>query len=629
MRSSRSAWVFLSVGVLTACAQGGEAPVERAHAAIVDGVASTEPAAVSIFSFLSGGLCTGSLIAPRVVLTAKHCVQQPGADAPDNPQYFSIGVGNDVHQTSATYRAVEARTTPGVYSTGGQFGLEGALVGQDVAVLILSEPVAGVTPFDLRRDTPTDQIGKTLRVIGFGQTPSGQTGKKYETTTSATQILGNVIYTGTSTCQGDSGGPLLQESTGEIIGVTSFGNGACGWGFAGYNLVSPYLDLIDEAVPDSGSCLGSGEEVCDGFDNDCDEEVDEDCLALGETCTTDDQCTGGMCITTTGGKVCSAPCDSLRPLTGCGTGFYCAQVASCTGACLPIGPDQGDAPNDAECQADSECESLHCADRGDGKKRCLTPCKADAGGCYAGEVCVAQPGKCGGCVDASIVNGPRGLGEPCEADSECRSSSCVLDDPSPYCTRDCDDDSECGAGFHCRLSECVRGARGGVGTVCAAPSDCQELAVCAVRDTDQWCTVTCESDENCPERFSCVDTGSTSVCAPEVGLLGDGCATDAECASGTCKTTTAGRRCTRTCDPTLPCDTGFECSRTSDGLSAYCVPSGEGLSNGRSGGGGCSVSSAGRAAGATDALSGANRGGIFVALALGCAWARRRRRPRA
>ena len=64
---------------------------------IVDGVlAENYESVVLVINARSGGICTGAIIADRVVLTAKHCIQNPGASAPQPPSAIRIGVGTQL-----------------------------------------------------------------------------------------------------------------------------------------------------------------------------------------------------------------------------------------------------------------------------------------------------------------------------------------------------------------------------------------------------------------------------------------------------------------------------------------------------------------------------------------------------
>lgn len=613
--NSKTARVLVSL-VLAGCAPPPEGGTPTG-APIVGGEAGGDPAVVVLQNYQSGGLCSGSLIAPRVVLTAKHCVQQPFAEGPASPSQIVVGVGDNIRRLTATLRVQTITTTPGVYTEDSRGGIGSGLVGEDVAVLLLQSGVAGIEPIPVRRADPSPLTGETITASGFGQTPSGQVGVKYTVMGRVQSVMGDLIYVGPLTCQGDSGGPMITSDR-EVAGVVSFGAGSCGSGYGAYNAVFNYLDMIDEVLTAGGSCLDDGEERCDGGDNDCDDLIDETCTAIGGTCAADDECLGLTCRDTVAGRVCTQPCDPLRPEFGCGPGLYCAFAEGCDGFCVPMASERGSLPIDAECTSNEECISLFCADPGDGRRRCVTACRGDEGMCLAGEACVANPGECGSCVQEDILRAERGIGEGCEDASECRSGNCYEDGARSYCTRACDDTTPCPTGFHCRGDVCASGPPGEIGDRCLGNGDCNASAreFCATRGDQTWCTRVCSDSDPCPEGFDCVAAGGAHVCAPRLGLLGEACSQDGDCVSDLCSIPegeTAGV-CSRLCGPDAPCTVGFECRRTEDGLSAMCVEPVAPTS-----GGSCAVGAgSGPGLGST----------LLAALVATSVWIRRRRRNR-
>ncbi|MFK7986582.1 MAG: trypsin-like serine protease [Sandaracinaceae bacterium] len=560
---------LLTIALTAVCSVACAAPdVGVSEELIVNGDLGGIDSVVLLQNYRSGGLCTGSFIAERVVLTAKHCVQRPFDEGPARPQDIVVGVGDSVRNVTHVLRPQSITTTPGVYTETRQGGLDRSLIGSDVAVIVLQNGVPGIEPLPLRRETHTTLRGQTITAVGYGQTPAGRSGVKYTTTGVVTGTDTDLIYVGAITCQGDSGGPAITED-GEVAGVVSFGAGDCGTGYGAYNAIENYFDLIDAALLEAGSCLNDGEERCDGADNDCDDLVDETCTALGESCGADSECLGTLCAETSEGRICTAGCDPLRPDFGCGPGLYCQRQEGCEGLCVPTGGTEAGLAVDADCTRDAECSTLYCADPGDGRQRCLPPCRGDEGMCLAGEACAVAAGACGGCVDASIVIGDRGLGETCAADTDCRSETCQDDDGRLYCTRACEEDPDCPDNFHCRDGFCAPGPRGEIGEFCVGNDDCAEDAFCAQRAEQEWCTRICMGDE-CPEGFDCVEAGGTTICAPILGLLGDACTDDAMCISGNCTSdgTTAGL-CTRLCSNDVPCGGGLECRR--DGENSLCA----------------------------------------------------------
>lgn len=591
------AWFVL----LGACAAPG-ADIGSSEEAIVDGTLETGRPAVVFMYRQDGAACTGSIIAPRVVLTANHCVESGGSPAPAS--YFRIYVGSSTRSLTAEYRVSEVRPVENA-------GLGGRQA-NDVALLILSS-AARETPLEIARTNPTGLWGADATAVGYGQTPSGSSGTKYWTTARVEGVQEGFIFVDPSVCQGDSGGPLI-GADGLVYGVASFiyspdgtSEPRCGTAPGAYNEIYRHLAFIESVLEETGTCIADPE-TCNGADDNCDGVVDEGCIALGQPCTDSGECVGGLCADTPVGRICTSTCDPLRPGVGCGAGFYCGMSGGCTGHCLP--GEHGELAHGEECASDTECVSLFCIDPGDGRRRCLDPCRGDAGLCLAGEVCAAGAGACGGCVERELVRARRGLGEPCDGDDECNSGVCHEYGGISECAAPCSAEGTCAEGFECREELCIRDRRQGVGGVCLGNADCGD-AICAAQADRHWCTSVCGSAEDCPSGFDCVAAGGTMVCAPVAALDGEDCEVDTDCASGLCAFSGGAGVCTSLCDARNACAPGFECRRTGDGTTAVCIHvEPEPVRTGS-----CSVGAPGRGAGAM----------LLALLAMGLVVLRRRR----
>lgn len=515
--------------------------------AIVRGTATNgeEPATVLVFS--RGGLCTGTLIASDVVLTAKHCVQRPGAEFPVTADSFRVGFG-DFFGNISTARATEVWTPAGVWQ---EFGLSG-LIGEDVALLRLEEE-ADITPIPIYAGDPTSFVGEEVRAVGFGQTEMGSSGRKFFLVTELLSVRPGVVSTFTTTCQGDSGGPLILQSEEAIIGVTSFGSARrCGDNDRSvFNRIDIFAEEVNAFI--AGECAATGDtERCDGRDDDCDGEIDEDCLMIGQVCERDRDCRSLQCETLGENKLCTLECDiRAAPVGQCGDGFYCRREAN-DGFCTP--GTAGDGLRGDSCEVDTDCASLRCE-----SGRCTNLCRQDEGGCFAGEYCIIEEGlDLGRCSNSS--DGPAGIGEPCEVAEDCRGGECRIEEGADgYCTHWCGNDTGCPTSMRCdqTLSECVPGGRSALGDPCEETSDCGDGLSCEAQDNRSICVSPCMAGE-CPGGFTC----EMDLCLPAASPLGSSCGAGPECMSGLCSDDGI---CSQACSESNVCPADYVCVSDDNG----------------------------------------------------------------
>jgi MYXO-CTERM domain-containing protein len=196
------------------------------------------PTAVSVEG--GGGLCTGTLIHPEIVVYAAHC----GAGNGKNIRFSTTAFGGG--------RSVDplfCMTYPEYAGVNDQ--------AHDWAFCRLEEPVTDlpITPA-IHGDCEKTilQIGQAVAVVGFGDTLQSPAGQKNwgMTTIAAVDKPGNVTVIGTggsaSVCPGDSGGPAyvrFPDGSWRAYGIASTVQGGCG-GTGTHSIISGAIPWIEE-----------------------------------------------------------------------------------------------------------------------------------------------------------------------------------------------------------------------------------------------------------------------------------------------------------------------------------------------------------------------------------------------
>lgn len=256
---AKRAFSAAALGLAAACAAdtGGE-ELGRVRQAIVGGSASDESQDSTVMLFHvdpSGprrlGICTAALVAPRLVLTARHCVattdDQVACDSDGTPLLGAAVIEN--HEPANLYvftgkdrPAFIGEAPPSLdmtkWSPAGQ-GLEiiddksGTLCNHDLALVLLKEPILDVPIATLRLDGDAAP-GEKLLAVGWGvsfgevepstrQQRGGVTVKRVGPDDAIPVLTKSEFLFDESICLGDSGGPMFAESTNAIVGVVSRG----------------------------------------------------------------------------------------------------------------------------------------------------------------------------------------------------------------------------------------------------------------------------------------------------------------------------------------------------------------------------------------------------------------------
>ncbi len=219
-------------------------------------------------------LCSGVLIAPNVVMTARHCISHNITDDIDCDENGISKNGNQVGDdvspktvhvmlgATPDFNAAPAANGKLIFRPTGQ-----TICNTDLAMVVLDKAITSVVPMKIRLEEGVT-AGESIRAVGYGQNDknvrlgtrfrkdgikvmaSGSTPRNGSTGRPA--IAGSEFEVGKSICQGDSGGPAISEVTGAVVGIVSRGVD-CSLDFGHiYTRTAGFKTLFDRTFAEAG-----------------------------------------------------------------------------------------------------------------------------------------------------------------------------------------------------------------------------------------------------------------------------------------------------------------------------------------------------------------------------------------
>ncbi len=261
-------WLVLLWGLCAGCSATNPALASPPHSRRLivsvseEDIENRHPEVVRITTFLDGGAkgrCTGTLIGPRLVLTAGHCVCKPRPDTAGGILIDSSACAKTAVVKTVIYRPKQgvvgdapsqSEVYPGIVRPHPRLQIrinkQGEMSGKaDLAVIFLNEAVGNEIQPARLIDTEV-AVGESIVMVGYGldaRLRGSQGERRSGRNDVATFTLGGATFfagkppkvvqpvmpggpimaqqEGSHMLDGDSGGPCFQESTGALVGIAT------------------------------------------------------------------------------------------------------------------------------------------------------------------------------------------------------------------------------------------------------------------------------------------------------------------------------------------------------------------------------------------------------------------------